>query len=130
MIPVVLAVLMLAPACSVSFGPPPSLCVPGLRVEPEGPRPGDLVTVTPDQNCPVPEGTEWTIRIQPEDARVPLSEATVRPDADGSFALKITVPATIAPGRALVWITNYWDTAECPDGASCVSAEGYFTVEP
>lgn len=126
----VLAVATPASACSGFSGPPPSVCVPVLRVEPENPRPGRIVTVTADPACPTTDGVEWTVRIRPADARIPLAQAIARPDADGTFSVEITVPPTMPAGAATVWITDYWDTAECPDGASCASAEGSFTVAP
>lgn len=119
-----------ATGCSGAFGPPPSVCVPELRVEPENPRPGGIVTVTADRTCPTTEGMQWILRLQPDDARTPLAQAVAHPDVDGAFSVEITVPPTMPPGRAIVWITNYWDALECPGGASCASAEGYFTVAP
>lgn len=117
-------------ACGTVGPAPDRVCVPELHVTPENPRPGRIVTVTADPACPTPAGTEWTLRIQPADGRIPLSQAIVRPDADGTFSTEITVPPTIAPGPAIVWITDYWDDRECPDGASCASTEGRFTVVP
>ena len=110
--------------------PPVSVCVPTLAVSPENPRPGRVVTVKTVHPCPVnlPEGAVWHVRIRPDDATVPLAQAEVRPEADGSFEVSITVPPTIRPGRAIAWISDYWDYAECPDRASCASAEVGFEV--
>ena len=128
---VVLGLLAAAlPGCGTSLVPPDAVCVPELHVSPENPRPGRIVTVTADPACPTPEGTEWTLRIQPADSRIPLSQARVRPDADGTFSTEITVPPTMPAGPAIVWLTDYWDDRECPDQASCASAEGQFTVAP
>jgi hypothetical protein len=112
-------------------GPAPSVvCVPELSVSPDHPRPGRIVTVSTVRACPMAEGTEWNVRIQPDDARIPLAQARVTPDADGSFEVSITVPPTIRPGGAIAWISDYWETVPCPGSASCASAEVRFTVEP
>ncbi|MEZ3160835.1 hypothetical protein AB1K54_09860 [Microbacterium sp. BWT-B31] len=115
------------PGCLAS-GPPASVCVPELTVTPDDPKPGRIVTVATTHACPVPDGTEWVVRIQPAGKPIPLAEAKVKPDGDGSFEVSITVPPTIGPGSAIAWIANYWDTAQCPSGASCASAEVTFTV--
>ncbi|WP_019179059.1 hypothetical protein [Microbacterium yannicii] len=113
----------------ISSAPEP-VCVPVLHVEPEAPRAGRIVTVTADPACPAADGTEWTLRIQPADARIPLAQAVAEPAPDGTFSVEITVPPTMQAGPAIVWITNYWDAADCPGNASCASAEGRFTVSP
>ncbi|WP_295794085.1 hypothetical protein, partial [uncultured Microbacterium sp.] len=79
---------------------------------------------------PLPAGPELTVRIQPVGETIPLAQARVTPDPDGSFAVSITVPPTIRPGQAVASISNYWDIATCPEGASCASAAVEFTVAP
>jgi hypothetical protein len=116
--------------CAAWVAPPASVCVPELHIEPQDPRPGRIVTVTADPACPAAEGTEWTLRIQPEDKPIPLAQAIAKPAADGTFSVEITVPPTMPAGPAIVWLTNYWDTVDCPDTASCAAAEGRFTVSP
>lgn len=110
--------------------PSDSVCIPTLAVTPENPRPGRIVTVRTVHPCPVdlPRDAVWHVRIQPVDAGIPLAQAEVRPDADGSFEVSITVPPTIGPGRAIAWISDYWDYAVCPDDARCTSAEVAFEV--
>ena len=81
-------------------------------------------------DCPLPAGAELTVRIQPVGETIPLAQARVTPDPDGSFAVSITVPPTIRPGQAVASISNYWDIATCPEGASCASAAVEFTVAP
>ncbi len=117
-------------AVGCSHPAPSAVCVPELSVSPDHPRPGRIVTVSTVRACPVAEGTKWNVRIQPDDAPIPLAQARVTPDADGSFEVSITVPPTIRPGGAIAWISDYWETVPCPDGASCASAEVRFTVEP
>jgi len=124
---IALAALSL-PGCVSASGPPSAVCVPELSVSPENPKPGRIVTVATTSACPTPEGTEWFVRIQPDGERIPLAHARVEPASDGSFEVSITVPPTIHPGTAIAWIANYWDTQECPEGASCASAEVRFTV--
>ena len=113
--------------CSV---PPASVCVPSLSVSPDHPRPGRIVTVRTVEPCPLelPADAVLHVRIQPDDATIPIAQAAVRPDEDGSFEVSITVPPTIRPGRAIVWISDYWDYATCPAQASCASAEVAFVV--
>lgn len=110
--------------------PPASVCVPELRIEPQTAHPGDTVTVATEHACPraVPEGIDYEVHIQPDDATSPRATASVSPESDGSFEVTITVPPDMPPGRAIAWISNFWDYAECPDNASCASAEGYFEV--
>ncbi len=123
---IALGVLAL-PGC-VTASPPSAVCVPELTVAPENPKPGRIVTVATTHACPAPDDVEWVVRIQPEGERIPLAQARVEPDADGSFEVSITVPPTIHPGTAIAWIANYWETVECPDGASCAAPEEEFTV--
>lgn len=119
-----------ATAVGCSAPAPSSVCVPELSVSPDHPRAGRIVTVSTVRACPVLEGTEWNVRIQPDDARIPLAQARVAPEADGSFEVSITVPPTIRPGGAIAWISDYWEIVPCPDGASCAPAETRFTVAP
>jgi len=116
------------PGCVPTSDPPSAVCIPELSVSPENPKPGRIVTVATTNPCPASEGTEWAVRIQPDGERIPLAQARVEPDADGSFEVSITVPPTIHPGPAIAWIANYWETQECPDEASCAPAEVRFTV--
>ncbi|NYE20602.1 hypothetical protein [Microbacterium immunditiarum] len=124
-----IALIALAlPGCVSTSDPPSAVCVPELSVSPDNPKPGRIVTVATTHPCPAPEGTEWVVRIQRVDERIPLAQARVKPEPDGSFEVSITVPPTIHPGTAIAWISNYWDTVECPGGGSCVSPEEEFTV--
>lgn len=126
--------VLLACAAGVLAGcaPPaaPNVCVPELSVTPDDPRPGRIVTVETTRSCPgeLPEGARWDVRIQPEGERIPIARASVDPEPDGSFAVSITVPPTIAPGRAVAHIANYWDYASCPGSASCAAAAVIFDV--
>ncbi len=114
-----------APAHEASAG-----CVPALTVTPADPDPGEIVTVTTSRACRItlPEGAVWKVRIRPADAPIPLAQASVRPDDDGSFTLSITVPPTMPEGPAIVWIDNYTEFAPCADSDDC--AQGRFTVGP
>lgn len=121
--------LIVCAAALVGCAPVTSrVCVPELSVTPEDPKPGRIVTVETVRACPTASDTLWRVRIQPEGKSIPLAEARVTPDADGSFSVSITVPPTIAPGAAIASIANYWDTQECPEGASCAPAQVSFTV--
>ncbi|GEM_PF-1968152 len=124
-----LLVVVCAPLTSC-LSAPSTVCVPTLTVDPDNPRPGRIVTVSTTDACPLPAGAELTVRIQPVGETIPLAQARVTPDPDGSFAVSITVPPTIRPGRAVASISNYWDIATCPEGASCASAAVEFTVAP
>ncbi len=127
----ILLVCALSPLAACD-APTAAVCVPELSVTPDDPRPGRIVTVETVRGCPVdlPEGARWEVRIQPAGETIPLSRAFVRPAADGTFAVSITVPPTIRPGAAVAHISNFWDYAVCPDGASCAAAEVTFTVRP
>ncbi|MEF2255283.1 hypothetical protein [Microbacterium schleiferi] len=107
---------------------PSRVCVPTLTVEPDNPRPGKIVTVSTTDACPLPDGAELAVRIRPLGEPIPLAQARVTPEPDGSFSVSITVPPTIRPGQAVASISNYWDIATCPEGASCAAAEVEFTV--
>ncbi|MGP3536552.1 hypothetical protein ACTU3I_17295 [Microbacterium sp. RD1] len=126
----VAVVALTAPLVGCGPLPPGRTCVPELSVTPEDPRPGRIVTVETTHACPVdlPEGARWEVRIQPADERIPLARAFVRPHADGSFAVSITVPPTIAPGPAIAHISNYGEYAKCAEGASCAAASVTFDV--
>jgi hypothetical protein len=126
-------VCTLVPALSgCTSAQPTAVCVPELSVAPDDPRPGRIVEVETVRACPgdLPDGARWEVRIQPDDARIPLARAFVRPDDQGRFAVSITVPPTIRPGAAIAHISNYWDYADCPDGASCAAASVTFDVRP
>ena len=127
---VALSVLLGAMIAGCAPSSPEQVCVPELAVTPENPRPGRIVTVQTVRACPVvaDEGVRWEVRIQPEDATIPLARAFVEPEADGSFAVRITVPPTIGPGPAIAHIANYWESATCPDDASCAAASVTFDV--
>lgn len=107
---------------------PSRVCVPTLAVDPDNPRPGRIVAVSTTNACPLPGGAELTVRIHPAGETIPLAQARVTPNPDGSFSVSITVPPTIRPGQAVASISNYWDIATCPEGASCAAAAVEFTV--
>ncbi|KAA9144064.1 hypothetical protein F6B41_22350 [Microbacterium lushaniae] len=123
-----LSILAGATIAGCASSTPEQVCVPELAVTPDAPRPGRIVTVQTVRACPAEEGVRWEVRIQPEDATIPLARAFVEPEADGSFAVRITVPPTIGAGPAIAHIANYWESATCPDGASCAAASVTFEV--
>jgi hypothetical protein len=121
-------VVLACSALTACLAEPSRVCVPTLTVDPDEPRPGRIVTVSTTDACPLPESAELTVRIHPVGEPIPLAQARVTPDPDGSFSVSITVPPTIRPGQAVASISNYWDIATCPEGASCAAAEVEFTV--
>ncbi|MFJ6652467.1 hypothetical protein ACIQLJ_06700 [Microbacterium sp. NPDC091313] len=124
------AVVLGATLSGCASAQPTAACVPELSVTPSDPRPGRIVSVETVRACPIdlPDGARYEVRIHPQDDRIPIARAYVTPDADGSFAVSITVPPTIRAGATVAEISNYWEYATCPDGASCAAAEVVFDV--
>lgn len=111
---------------SCTAGAPPTACIPELTVAPDAPRAGESIEVRSDIPCPGTSPAEgWTIRILPEGMpstsgnAAPGTEATVVPDANGTFAITMTVPAGMPPGPARVTVSNYYDHVPCDDHGSC-----------
>lgn len=106
-------------------------CVPLFEVTPKTARAGDTVTFSASDRCDVavPHGG-WRIAVDggevPPDA---ASSDVARSDEsfDGSWTVSVPLPSDLAPGDAMVSISN-WDYSHCPDGARCAGPFANFTV--
>ncbi|OUE30645.1 hypothetical protein BFL35_09010 [Clavibacter michiganensis] len=101
-----------------------------LAVEPQGPAPGDVITVTFPGACAVvipPEGLR--ISAVPVDDRSATVRAVLPADAEEPLSAEIRLPDDFPPGGASVGIDDYPSPA-CPADASCAAPITAFSVAP
>lgn len=105
-------------------------CAPSLDVAAGDPRPGQIVAITGAEGCrgDLAVGDRLRFRIRPADGRIPISQASTSPDADGSFEVSIQISLTLDSDRAVATIENYWDVVDCPSADDCETPSVEFDV--
>jgi hypothetical protein len=104
-------------------------CVPRMSAEPRSVHVGDTVTFSTDDVCKVdvPDGG-WRVEARLAGAVGTRATARSAEPFDGSWSVRILVPAAFPVGDASIGITN-WDYSSCPDTASCAGPFADVTVE-
>ena len=72
----------------------------------------------------VRDGARYTLVLAPRGSQSTTVLAEVAPAADGSFSVRVTVPATTAPGPARLSVEgSAWEQRPCPDTADCLTLD-------